>query len=155
MQWCKIICASTLKSFAQIMRSSYLRLRSQAQLALDMLEKHVLDQTADVAHRQFLPGFLAMRFENEALLPENGTPNPRPGAERELFIDNLLVRIYFIIVMIRWTGLAPWEFEFTFPGSLTSTFLGPGALRRAGSWLGRFVRTTPEYWKGLPNVNLP
>jgi len=38
-------------------------------------------------------------------------------------IDNLLVRIHFIIVMIRWTGLAPWEFEFPFPGSLTSTFL--------------------------------
>jgi len=27
--------------------------------------------------------------------------------------------------MIRWTGLAPWEFEFPFPGSLTSTFLTP------------------------------
>ena len=37
--------------------------------------------------------------------------------------DNLLVRIHFIIVMIRWTGLALWEFEFPFPGSLTSTFL--------------------------------
>ena len=36
---------------------------------------------------------------------------------------HLLVRIHFIIVMIRWTGLAPWEFEFPFPGSLTSTFL--------------------------------
>ena len=30
--------------------------------------------------------------------------------EREFFIDNLLVRIHFIIVMIRWTGLALWEF---------------------------------------------
>jgi len=29
--------------------------------------------------------------------------------ERKFFIDNLLVRIHFIIVMIRWTGLAPWE----------------------------------------------
>jgi len=29
--------------------------------------------------------------------------------ERELFIDNLQVRIHFVIVMIRWTGLAPWE----------------------------------------------
>jgi hypothetical protein len=28
---------------------------------------------------------------------------------RKIFIDNLLVRTYFIIVMIRWTGLAPWE----------------------------------------------
>jgi len=43
-----------------------------------------------------------------------------PLPEREFFIDNLLVRIHFIIVMIRWTGLAPWEFEFPFPGSLTS-----------------------------------
>ena len=31
--------------------------------------------------------------------------------ERELFIDNLLVRIHFITEMIRWTGLAPWEFD--------------------------------------------
>jgi len=34
-----------------------------------------------------------------------------PGfTEKEIFIDNLLVRIHFIMVMIRWTGLAPWEF---------------------------------------------
>ena len=31
--------------------------------------------------------------------------------------------------MIRWTGLAPSEFEFPFPGGLTSTFLS-GVLRR-------------------------
>ena len=43
--------------------------------------------------------------------------------ERDFFVDNIMVRIHFIIVMIRWTGLAPWEFEFPFPGSLTSTFL--------------------------------
>ena len=48
-------------------------------------------------------------------------------SRREFSIDNVLVRIYFIIIMIRWTGLAPWEFEFPFPGSLTSTLLsGPG-----------------------------
>ena len=45
------------------------------------------------------------------------------GREREFFIDNLLVRIDVAIVMIRWTGLAPWEFEFPFPGSLISSFL--------------------------------
>jgi len=28
-------------------------------------------------------------------------------------------------VLIRWTGLAPWEFGFPFPGSLTSTFPHP------------------------------
>ena len=38
-------------------------------------------------------------------------------------MDNLLVRIHFIIVMMRWTGLAPRKFEFPFPDSLTSTFL--------------------------------
>ena len=48
---------------------------------------------------------------------------PRTPGEREFFIDNLLVRIHFIIEMIWWTGLAPWKFEFPFPGSLTSTFL--------------------------------
>ena len=41
-------------------------------------------------------------------------------SSRVFFIDNLLV------VMIRWTGLAPWEFELPFPGSLTSTFLNRG-----------------------------
>jgi len=42
-------------------------------------------------------------------------------------------------VVIRWTGLAPWEFAFPFPGSLTSTFRAIGrelprtfgAVRRA------------------------
>ena len=54
-------------------------------------------------------------------------PDYSPGVmlgvlKRELFADNLLVRICFIIVMIRWTGLVPWEFEFPFPGRLTSAF---------------------------------
>ena len=34
------------------------------------------------------------------------------SAEKELFIDNLLVRVCFIIVMITWTGLTSWELEF-------------------------------------------
>ena len=29
-------------------------------------------------------------------------------SRERFFFDNLLVRIHFIIVMIRWTGLAPW-----------------------------------------------
>ena len=37
--------------------------------------------------------------------------------EREFFIDNLLVRIHCIIVMIRWTGLAPWELMLTKTGA--------------------------------------
>jgi len=52
------------------------------------------------------------------------TVHPRQKArEREFFFDNLLVRFHSSIVMIRWTGLASWEFEFPFPGSLTTTFL--------------------------------
>jgi len=49
---------------------------------------------------------------------------PLKPREREFFIDNLLVRIHTIIEIIWWTGLAPWEIEFPFPGtcSLTSTF---------------------------------
>ena len=67
------------------------------------------------------------RHGAQALRSEGGDGAPAPLrrglSERQFFIDNLLVRIHFIIVMIRWTGLAPWEFEFPFPGSLTSTFL--------------------------------
>ena len=44
---------------------------------------------------------------------------PSLHGETEFFIDNLLVRIHFIIVMIGRTGLASWEVEFPFPGSLT------------------------------------
>ena len=43
--------------------------------------------------------------------------------EREILVASLLVRIHFIIVMIRLTGLAPWKFDFPFLNSLTSTFL--------------------------------
>ena len=45
----------------------------------------------------------------------------RRQREREFCIDNLLVRIH--IEMFRWTGLAPWEFEFPFPDSLKPIFL--------------------------------
>ena len=55
--------------------------------------------------------------DTDDLMPLGGLVlDCRIFAERELFIDNLLVRIHFIIVMIRWTGLAPWRFEFPFPG---------------------------------------
>ena len=57
-----------------------------------------------------------------ARLPATFTPLP----ERDFFIDNLLVRLHFIIEVIWCTGLAPWEFEFPFPCSFTSTFLARG-----------------------------
>ena len=58
----------------------------------------------------------------------------QPCRDIEFFIGNLLVRIHFIIVMIRWTGLAPWEFEFPFPGSLPSTFLAAPARQLSLLW---------------------
>ena len=42
------------------------------------------------------------------------------SSAREFLIGNLLVRIHLIIVMTRWTGLAPWEFAFLFSGSRTA-----------------------------------
>ena len=45
---------------------------------------------------------------------------------REFMTDSILVQRHSIIVMIRWTGHTPWQFEFPFPGSLTSTFLVQG-----------------------------
>ena len=53
--------------------------------------------------------------------PESLNPNPKslsPNPEIVFFIDNLPVRIHVIIVMIRWTGLAPWEFECFFQVAL-------------------------------------
>ena len=52
---------------------------------------------------------------NSALHAGMSTAGAPPVAVPTLLIDDLLVRIHFIIVMIRWTGLAPWEFEFPFP----------------------------------------
>jgi len=75
--------------------------------------------------------------------------------ERKFFIDNLLVRIHFIIVMIRRTGLAPWDFEFPFPGSLTSTFL-EGASRDEARGFKRRGKGLQEMRliDDLPNLEL-
>ena len=48
----------------------------------------------------------------------------RSQREEAFLIESILAQIHCIIVMTRWTGLAPWDFEFPFTGSLTSTFLG-------------------------------
>ena len=46
--------------------------------------------------------------------------------EEEFFIENVLSQIHFIIEMMWWTGLTPWESEFPFPRSLMATFLLTG-----------------------------
>ena len=65
--------------------------------------------------------------------PTSPCPCHMPGgtSERDFFIDNLLVGIHVIFEMSWRTGLAPWEFEFSFPGSLISTL--PGGGRPCGS----------------------
>ena len=44
-------------------------------------------------------------------------------AEREFVIDNLLLRIHPIRVIIRWTGLALWRYDFFSSDSFTSIFI--------------------------------
>jgi len=79
--------------------------------------------------------------EKQQVLPPPELVGVHWGAlEREFFIDILLVRNHFIIVMIRWTGLAPWEFEFPFPGSLTSDPIRP--LESPTHWSN--PRTSPR-----------
>ena len=67
----------------------------------------------------FFAEHLRRRKENEAS-EMLYTPHP---SEREFFIDNLLLWIHYIIVMKRWTGPAPCDFDFPFPGILIYTFL--------------------------------
>jgi len=52
-------------------------------------------------------------------------------------------------VIIRWTGLAPWEFDFPFPGSLTSTFLNPNPGGR-----GALLQRQLGDGANLPQVHL-
>jgi hypothetical protein len=66
---------------------------------------------------------------------------PSREREREFFIDNLLVRIHFIIAMVKWTGIAPRELEFHFPGSLISRNQVPPLLFIA---LGKDLDDTRE-----------
>ena len=62
-----------------------------------------------------------MMFSKAAFtLGANSSTHPD---KKQFLIDNLLVRTDLIFEMIWWTGLAPWECEVPFAGSLTSTFL--------------------------------
>ena len=66
------------------------------------------------AHRLLCLSTLGSRVikkKKKKSIPRSPPPSRGSCEEREFFIDNLLVRIHFIIVMIRWAGLAPWECE--------------------------------------------
>jgi len=74
---------------------------------------------------------MGLKHEHASVPLWSGAPSNNwsgvPSNRERFFIDNLLVRIHLILVMIRCTGLAPWECElsvFPFPGSLISTVLG-------------------------------
>jgi hypothetical protein len=77
--------------------------------------RHTLEPLA--WHWSHLPGISVNRggwlLE---LCPSGQQPPWFSAAERGG--NSLLVRIHFIIENFRWTGLAPWEFEFPLPGSL-------------------------------------
>ena len=76
--------------------------------------------------------------------------------EREFFVDKLLVRIHSFIVMIRWTGLAPWKFELPFSGSLPSTFLWSSENIFSGDWYRRtsLIQNCPlQFLSGSPTKN--
>jgi len=51
---------------------------------------------------------LQLTFMNCNLSWSRTAKNGDAVRQREFFIDNLLVRIHFIIEMIWWTGLSPW-----------------------------------------------
>ena len=72
-----------------------------------------------------------------AVLSTANTCQGRRRDKGEFFTDNLLVRIHVIIVMIRCTGLAPWEFELPFPGSLRSIVLGRDTCHAEAVYLRR------------------
>ena len=76
------------------------------------------------------------------------------GTEREFFLDNLLVRIHLNRARIGWTGLAPWEFESSFPGSLTFTFLGECIQSRARGSRGQTSALSVEVFRGGWELNL-
>ena len=65
-------------------------------------------------HHTLLATYSALHTGHSAL----HYPTLRCCKERQFFVDNLMVPIHFIIEMIWWTSLAPWEFEFSFLGSL-------------------------------------
>ena len=73
-----------------------------------------------------------------------------PGPARDSFLENLLVRTHCIIEMIWWTGLALWEFEFPFPGSLTFTFLVPAPPSHKFRTLAGRVSRSTRSWNSDP-----
>ena len=90
----------------------------------------IAEQPAPAPHLAHLEACAALRIvlltvPRVSLDLEPVTLSVETPPEREFFIDNLLVRIHFIIVVIWWTGFAPWDFGFPFPGSQISTVLFP------------------------------
>ena len=91
---------------------------------VEQLQEQVADLTAQVASLESE----AVKMSKVAAAGEpsilSALPEPRVEEQvlkERVFIDNLLARINSTIVIIWCTGLAPWEFEFSFSSSLTST----------------------------------
>jgi len=78
--------------------------------SLSLTHTHSLSLSRSLTLSFSLPGASSEAGLLLARRPQ-GVLHPQPEREREFFIDNLQVRIHFIIVMIGWTGLAPWELK--------------------------------------------
>ena len=75
--------------------------------------------------------------------------------ERQFFIDNRLVRIHFIIVMIRWTGLAPWEFKSPLPEQPFLSRAPYLAIERSRAWCTQRVPAAPSSSEEPPAPGSP
>ena len=101
----------------------------------------------------------AMRTLHGLCAPKVSEQDLESGhAGRNFVIDNLLV--HFINEMTWWTGLAPWEFEISFSGSLTSTLQKDCTLYLTqvcsyGECLSRPYRGTPPTRKRPPHEDPP
>ena len=97
------------RSYLRLIDFVYLRLIDFVYLRLiDFVYLRLIDfvQVSDEDLRHLASSLKMTTLRpGEVLLSQGGDVKEVP--ERELFIDSLLVRIHFIIVMVKWTGLAP------------------------------------------------
>ena len=122
-------CRGTYTAYTYMLTYTYMcRVLTYTYMCLDIYGLDGLDSQGQILalglRQQSLKRVQVFPLRSDTALALEVDPleplHPAPHREREFFIDNLLVRVHRCF----WcTGLAPWEFESPFPGSLISTFL--------------------------------